>query len=153
MLTSLMILPALIPLISHPVSAGILILMQTLLIAINTNVKYSNSWYSYILFMIMIGGLMVLFMYMTSVASNEKFKFSFKITLIFMLLLMINIAPTWQKITPINQSDQNFSLSITKYLSWPYSMMFIIVIIYLLITLVASIKIMEIKSGPLRQKF
>nr|AXS65488.1 NADH dehydrogenase subunit 6 [Silvanidae sp. KM-2017] len=150
----IMITPLIIIFMKHPISMGMMILTQTMIISMNSNLKLSNPWLPYILFMIMVGGLMVLFMYMTSVASNEKFKFSAKTTTMASIMVMITIM-MWSpnKILPSQTLKLNEPLFLTKFITPPNNNMFILMIIYLLITLVATIKIMGINSSPLRQKF
>nr|AQD17660.1 NADH dehydrogenase subunit 6 [Oryzaephilus surinamensis] len=154
MLTNILAISTMIMFMKHPISMGMTILIQVILVAMNLALKYSNPWFSYILFMIMVGGLMVLFMYMTSVASNEKFKFSIKLLMLFFMInLSMNILSLKMKITPTHMLLNKPQMPLTKYLSIPSNIVLITMIIYLLITLIATIKIVNINSGPLRQKF
>nr|QVM79189.1 NADH dehydrogenase subunit 6 [Nepiodes costipennis multicarinatus] len=150
--------------IKHPLSFGLTLLMQTTLISIFSGMTNYNYWFSYILFLIMVGGMLILFIYMTSIASNEKFKFSSKLTFLFMVfiastvLFMIfdQIAFNMSMYTNdlINQdSMSNNTKSMTKFVNLPASSNLFLIIIYLLITLIMVVKITDIKHGPLRQKF
>lgn len=122
-----------------------------------------NFWFSYILFLIIIGGILILFIYITRVASNEKFKFSYKliitIIIILLLILSLNMIDSYFNYLNLNIYDliiQNqpklFKLSIIKFINWPNNLIIFIIIIYLLITLIAVVKITKIQYGPLRQK-
>nr|YP_009826213.1 NADH dehydrogenase subunit 6 [Altica viridicyanea]QCC71361.1 NADH dehydrogenase subunit 6 [Altica viridicyanea] len=149
--------------ISHPLTNGCILLMQTILIALLSGMLNLNFWYSYMIFLIMIGGLLILFIYMTSIASNEKFKFNNMIS-IFMLLTIFSIVIIYLMnflyfdIAQI-QDTQKFFLqkfiqtSMIKYLNYPNNMIFMMMIIYLFITLIAVMKIIQFSYGPLRQKF
>nr|QNG56311.1 NADH dehydrogenase subunit 6 [Palaestes nicaraguae] len=145
---------------NHPLSFGSILFLQTICISLITGMMSLNFWYSYILFLIMIGGMLILFMYMTSIASNEKFKFSSKLTLTF-LLFFINLPLFifYKNIKFFNEnclnqnSEFSFSLSMNKYMYLPSMMIYMMIIIYLFITLIAIVKIINIKYGPLRQKF
>nr|UCU06764.1 NADH dehydrogenase subunit 6 [Campsosternus auratus] len=150
--------------LSHPLSMGFVLLIQAVLIAMITGLMSHNFWFSYILFMIMIGGMLVLFIYMTSVASNEKFLYSTKLTILtitmMMLALMIMFTDSfsfYQETTNIDMlSPSNntlFSMSLSKYLNFPSNMIMLTMIIYLLVALIAVVKITNITYGPLRQKF
>uniref|UniRef100_UPI0030E2866B NADH dehydrogenase subunit 6 n=1 Tax=Monochamus guttulatus TaxID=2079363 RepID=UPI0030E2866B len=158
-----MILGTTLLFLSHPLSLGLILLSQTIIIALMTGLSNYNYWFSYIIFLIMIGGMLILFIYMTSVASNEKFKFSYKLMILlslmffFMMIFMLldfyyfnlNLFNSL-----INQSSlYNYKLSMNKFLSWPMNLMFFFLIIYLLLTLIMVVKITNIKSGPLRQNF
>nr|AML26354.1 NADH dehydrogenase subunit 6 [Hydrophilidae sp. BMNH 1274343] len=149
-LTSLFII-----LTKHPMSMGLILLMQIICVALMTGLTANNFWFSYILFIVMIGGLLVIFIYMTSVASNEKFKFSkfimISFTSLFMLSLMLsiimdNIFTEYMSLFNIQPSYINLN----KYINYPYNIITIMMILYLLITLIAIVKISKIKYGPLR---
>nr|YP_010388301.1 NADH dehydrogenase subunit 6 [Nigidius miwai]UPO69316.1 NADH dehydrogenase subunit 6 [Nigidius miwai] len=142
---------------NHPLTLGMSLLIQTLMIALMSSLLSSSSWFSYIMFLIMIGGMLVLFMYMTSVASNEKFKFSTKIlsliSISFILILTTKFMDSWLIKTPTNYlSMENNPLFIllNKFLNLPLISISSLIIIFLFLTLVAVIKITNIKHGPLR---
>nr|YP_010987686.1 NADH dehydrogenase subunit 6 [Platystethus arenarius]WON66118.1 NADH dehydrogenase subunit 6 [Platystethus arenarius] len=144
---------------SHPISMGITLLIQTIFMALSMNMLLLTPWFSYILLLVMIGGLLILFIYMTSLMANEKFKFS-------PLMLMMNLA-TIITMIPLNFMDKfnhmnmknylmfNYSLNLNfnKFIMMPSIMSMMILIIYLLMVLIAVVKISNFKSGPLRQKF
>nr|YP_009995321.1 NADH dehydrogenase subunit 6 [Ochthebius atriceps]QNP09724.1 NADH dehydrogenase subunit 6 [Ochthebius atriceps] len=146
---------------NHPLSMGLILMMQTIMISIITGLLNFNFWFSYILFLIMIGGMLVLFIYMTSIASNEKFKFNNKLTLVLMILniimnmLIILIDNYFIKINNLN-FNFNFKsnyMMLSKFFNIPSNIIMFMMIIYLFITLIAVVKITDFKLGPLRQKF
>lgn len=59
--------------LSHPVALGLVLILHTLLISGVTGLVAGNFWFSYVLFLVFLGGVLVLFIYITSLASNEKF--------------------------------------------------------------------------------
>lgn len=61
------------------------------MVAIITGLYNYNYWYSYIIFLIIVGGMLVLFIYITRIASNEKFKYSNKIISLLIFTLLIRI--------------------------------------------------------------
>nr|WCQ78439.1 NADH dehydrogenase subunit 6 [Agriotes sp. GTI-28] len=149
--------------LSHPLSMGFTLLIQAILIAMITGMMSHNFWFSYILFMIMIGGMLVLFIYMTSVASNEKFLYSNKLSMLMLTMMMtiiitMMIDPFMNFLISTNtdmemfKMNSMFSLSLSKYINLPSNWIMISMIIYLLITLIAVVKITNITYGPLRQK-
>nr|QWB85880.1 NADH dehydrogenase subunit 6 [Purpuricenus lituratus] len=160
MLTS--ILSLLFMFLSHPLSFGLVLLIQTILIALLTGLMNYNFWFSYILFLVMVGGMLVLFMYMTSVASNEKFKFSSKL-FIMVISCVILIALMSMFIDSFFESQFSFSSDLSqwieknktmnKYMNLPTSNLLFLVIVYLLIALIMVVKITDSKFGPLRQQF
>nr|YP_009995425.1 NADH dehydrogenase subunit 6 [Ochthebius magnannulatus]YP_009995438.1 NADH dehydrogenase subunit 6 [Ochthebius mediterraneus]QNP09841.1 NADH dehydrogenase subunit 6 [Ochthebius magnannulatus]QNP09867.1 NADH dehydrogenase subunit 6 [Ochthebius mediterraneus] len=145
----------------HPLSMGMTLLIQTIVISLITGMLNFNYWFSYILFIVMIGGMLVLFIYMTSIASNEKFKFNNKLMILWiMMMMMIFIMFLYSDMMLmmincfnyiINNNSNYFMMS--KFLNKPSNIIMFMIIIYLFITLIAVVKITDLKSGPLRQKF
>nr|APX40639.1 NADH dehydrogenase subunit 6 [Colaspidema barbarum] len=150
--------------LNHPLSFGLILLIQSITISALTGLMNYNYWFSYILFLVMVGGMLILFIYMTSIASNEKFKFSFSLFLLFLLMMILMFmfllidfyysSFNMQMIDMINQNKtKNIYLSMNKYLNYPNNLILYMMIIYLFITLIMVVKITNINYGPLRQKF
>nr|AML26243.1 NADH dehydrogenase subunit 6 [Scydmaeninae sp. BMNH 1274313] len=137
--------------LSHPLSISLMLIYYTIMSLIYIGYMLSNFWFSYIIFLIMIGGLMILFMYMTSIASNEKFNFSYYYSMSFIFISNILFMNYYYKIKPLFKMNNYLSLNLTKLFMFPYNFIMIFMISYLFITLLATIKIINIKSGPLRQ--
>nr|YP_009104422.1 NADH dehydrogenase subunit 6 [Aeneolamia contigua]AFV32125.1 NADH dehydrogenase subunit 6 [Aeneolamia contigua]ASR18201.1 NADH dehydrogenase subunit 6 [Aeneolamia contigua] len=146
----------------HPLSSGFMLLMQTTFSCMINSMNSYSYWFSYILFIIFIGGMMVLFIYIASIASNEKFKFSMKtmmlmtmITIIMMMIdstimnNMMNEMMLYIKNTKMSNKEM---MSIMKMFNFPMMMLSMLTIIYLLLTLIAVVKITMIEKGPLRMK-
>nr|QNP10107.1 NADH dehydrogenase subunit 6 [Tympanogaster modulatrix] len=145
----------------HPLSMGMMLFFQTIIISMLTGFLNNNFWFSYILFLIMIGGMLVLFIYMTSIASNEKFKFNNKLMIFIMIMIIIimvsylmldNFMVNINNKSMLIMSKMNY-LVMSKFLNIPSNMIMMIMIVYLFITLIAVVKITNFKMGPLRQKF
>nr|YP_010117207.1 NADH dehydrogenase subunit 6 [Downesia tarsata]QPM99435.1 NADH dehydrogenase subunit 6 [Downesia tarsata] len=143
--------------LKHPVTLSFTILIQTMIIALITGSMFMNFWFSYILFLTMIGGLLILFLYMTNVASNEKFKHSKKLLIIWVTLptlmvfnylyLNFNIELMYN-----SKNTTNFYNLITKFYNYPFNLVLMMIMIVLLLTLILAVKISEINKGPLRFK-
>lgn len=115
------------------------------------------------------GGILVLFIYVTSLASNEIFNFSIKLIIIiiirFILLYIILYFIDKNLIINyiINNENENIliiksylienSLILNKLYNFPINFITIILIIYLFLTLIAVVKITNIFEGPLRPRF
>nr|AXS66248.1 NADH dehydrogenase subunit 6 [Tenebrionoidea sp. 2 KM-2017] len=147
--------------LTHPLSLGLILLMQTLVISLITGNFSFNFWFSYIVFLILIGGMLILFIYMTSVASNEKFSvnpliFPTSLLTIILSTILINKYLNFLQLTN-NETLQflinnNINISMTKFINFPANVILTFMIIYLFITLIAVVKITDLKHGPLRQK-
>nr|AYQ18955.1 NADH dehydrogenase subunit 6 [Leiochrinini sp. 2 ACP-2013] len=139
----------------HPMSLGSTLLIQTALLTMMAGFLYMNLWYSYIMFLIMIGGLLVLFMYMTSIASNEKFLMPTKFMIIIPATIILYM--TTKTFNPTyNSMSMKFNMTVltqesfSKFLSSKW-MITLIMMIYLIIAMIATVKISYFKSGSIRQ--
>nr|AXY66786.1 NADH dehydrogenase subunit 6 [Lymantria monacha] len=160
--------------LNNPLSMGLMILFQTMLICLMSGMLIKTYWFSYILFLIFLGGLLVLFIYVSSIASNELFLTSYKMKTFFLMSLMLisimMIMYMYNEILVMNTLmnsdminfynlktliiDNNFNkMNLNKlYNNQTYMLMWMLVI-YLFITLIAVVKITNIFYGPLRSKF
>nr|WRO44933.1 NADH dehydrogenase subunit 6 [Themus luteipes] len=161
-LMSIMIFLAITPLfLKHPISMGLNLLTQTIIIALITGFMSLNFWMSYLIFLVMIGGMLILFMYMTSIASNEKFIFSKWLTIMMCMFFMSFMTILLMKIKspfPIKNIDSMelmkfsmYEMSPNKYFMNNSKFILMILIIYLFITLIAIVSISNNTFGPLRQ--
>nr|QNV11666.1 NADH dehydrogenase subunit 6 [Morellia hortorum] len=154
--------------IKHPLAMGLTLLIQTIMVSMLSGLMTKSFWFSYILFLVMLGGMLVLFIYVTSLASNEMFSFSIKLmisTLIMFMLSMIllyfidkNLLLQYMntEIQPINNLNSFISensLSLNKLYNYPTNLLTILLMNYLLITLIAVVKITNLFKGPLRPMF
>nr|AWV83338.1 NADH dehydrogenase subunit 6 [Mogannia minuta] len=139
----------------HPLSMGSLLLLQTIL-SCSSCMYYSSSYmFSYILFLIFVGGMLILFLYMSSIASNEKFYFSMKLFMFnFIMLSMwnmfdINLMMKYflDKLKMIESYNDCFMY---KLYMMPTSVITIFLVIYLLFTLIVVINMISLKMSSLR---
>lgn len=139
---------------AHPLSIGIMLILQTITIAIFSRFFIPSFWYSYILILVFLGGLLVLFVYVSTLASNEQINtnlpnFSFTLLIFFLLIILVKFNPIESIGVTDNQHD-----SIT--FSWVFSSSFIplssFLIIYLFLVLVAIVKIIKRWGGSLRPR-
>nr|AVN67464.1 NADH dehydrogenase subunit 6 [Gyna capucina] len=144
---------------NHPLAMGMLLLIQTSFIAMITGMIYQSFWFSYILFLIFIGGMLVLFIYVTSLASNELFLFSTKLIMFTLIILPTLIWLFYSTNFTLQNSESNSfhmmnsisTLPLIKLYNFPTSIITITLALYLFLTLIAVVKITNIFKGPLRQ--
>nr|YP_010022244.1 NADH dehydrogenase subunit 6 [Neurigona zhejiangensis]QOL12434.1 NADH dehydrogenase subunit 6 [Neurigona zhejiangensis] len=150
---------------NHPLAMGFMLLVQTFFIALISGSMLKTFWFSYVLFLIFIGGMMVLFIYVTSLASNEMFSMSTKLIIMCMIFTsLMLILSQFTEIISISPAENNEmmemnllkstlkenTLTLNKIYNFPTNMLTLIMINYLLITLVAIVKITNVFYGPLR---
>nr|AOY39978.1 NADH dehydrogenase subunit 6 [Scolytinae sp. BMNH 1040118] len=137
--------------LKHPLSMGLALILQALLTALSSGLLYKNFWFGYILFLVMVGGVMIMFIYMTSIASNEKFKVPSSPTkFILMTMLMMTIFLSNQKPEFLSK-ELNMSNTLNKFFTIPKMQMAVFLMIYLFVALIAVVKISNKSMGPLRQ--
>nr|YP_010954446.1 NADH dehydrogenase subunit 6 [Ostrocerca truncata]WMV02009.1 NADH dehydrogenase subunit 6 [Ostrocerca truncata] len=152
---------------THPLAMGLMLLVQTILISIITGLSAQSFWFSYILFLVFLGGLLVLFIYVTSLASNEMFSMSLSLALpIFVIsgiliismfifdssfLMTMTMNTETLSIMNIQTYSEESSSSLLKLYNNPTSLITLMLVLYLFLTLIAVVKITKINQGPLRK--
>nr|YP_010894947.1 NADH dehydrogenase subunit 6 [Phortica variegata]QXG19612.1 NADH dehydrogenase subunit 6 [Phortica variegata]QXG19625.1 NADH dehydrogenase subunit 6 [Phortica variegata]WJW73460.1 NADH dehydrogenase subunit 6 [Phortica variegata] len=150
----------------HPLAMGLTLLIQTLLISLLTGLMTKTFWYSYILFLVFLGGMLVLFIYVTSLASNEMFNLSTKLTLFSVIFLTLSMIVCFfidkstlsffllnnemESIYNLKSYLTENALSLNKLYNYPTNFITILLMNYLLITLIVIVKITKLFKGPLR---
>nr|YP_009306446.1 NADH dehydrogenase subunit 6 [Ricania speculum]AOP19362.1 NADH dehydrogenase subunit 6 [Ricania speculum]QNV47328.1 NADH dehydrogenase subunit 6 [Ricania speculum] len=146
----------------HPISMGSMLMIQTILVS-NKIFKESNmSWFAYILFITIIGGMMIMFMYMSSIASNEKFSVTMKqLMLMTIIIAMTMIMMSESSMEQFNKILEKKELMIQKEETM-YSIKFfnlnkmnltIITMIILLLTMIIVTNIASTFEGPLKKTY
>nr|AXS65698.1 NADH dehydrogenase subunit 6 [Coleoptera sp. 3 KM-2017] len=143
--------------LNHPLSMGLILICQTIIISLITGMMLSSFLFSYIIVIIMLSGALVLFIYMASVASNEKFQTPVKLIKVFFIsmtfLFFLN-----ENLNFMQNSNDNFiilkpeMMSLLKLFNSTSAYITLMMIVYLLLTMVVVSNIATISEGPLRMK-
>nr|WGO58182.1 NADH dehydrogenase subunit 6 [Centrocolumna ericea] len=145
---------------NHPLAMGLILLIQTVTVSLISGMLSQTFWFSYVLFLIFLGGMLILFIYVTSLASNEMFFLSTKILILSSLILLISIIIMSmmklypyqnQEIDPFLSINNSLMTSLMKLYNQPTGIITILLASYLFLTLIAVVKITNIFKGPLRQ--
>ena len=115
--------------------------------------------------------MLILFIYMTSIASNEIFKFSINLKIIasffifffifFLFILFFDFKILFfnkifnidnLRLIDIKNLFLENNLTLNKLYNFPINIITILLINYLFLTLIATVKITNIFEGPLRPK-
>nr|YP_009512578.1 NADH dehydrogenase subunit 6 [Hymenopenaeus neptunus]AXJ93145.1 NADH dehydrogenase subunit 6 [Hymenopenaeus neptunus] len=146
----------------HPLAMGLSLLVQTMMICVTAGLLMKSFWFSYILFLIFLGAMLVLFIYVASLASNEAFSFSGSLSLLIIATIMMS--SLLLIIDPLMINSPSFlsqsSIQTNIYSSTPALLSIIynnttmnltlFIILYLLLTLIVVVKITNTFFGPLR---
>nr|YP_009472931.1 NADH dehydrogenase subunit 6 [Macrosaldula sp. PJ-2017]AST10161.1 NADH dehydrogenase subunit 6 [Macrosaldula sp. PJ-2017] len=146
----------------HPLSMGIVLILQTIMISMFTGTLIKSFWFSYMLVMILLSGALVLFIYMASIASNEKFYSSTKLTMTMTMFMMITIIMYFMidEILKNNISDSinnffmenNQTTTLIKMFNLQNMQMTLMLVVYLLFTMIVVTYNVNIYEGPMRAK-
>nr|YP_011036703.1 NADH dehydrogenase subunit 6 [Xestocephalus gracilus]WRK21307.1 NADH dehydrogenase subunit 6 [Xestocephalus gracilus] len=143
--------------VKNPLSMGTILIYQTMLLVMLMNKMCKTTWFTMLTFLMMVGGLLILFTYMTSIASNEKFKLNINMTMTTMIMLPIMDEMMMESQTEETQSMLNTmtmeKLSMMKLFSKKSMNLTLMMIMYLLLSMITVSKIINHHEGPLRTKF
>nr|ASU45993.1 NADH dehydrogenase subunit 6 [Schistocerca ceratiola] len=152
--------------LSHPMSMMLFIILQTFLVGLMTGTMMESYWLSYILFLTFLGGMLVLFIYITSIASNEMFQpksitmiitmMMWMITMLTLIILDMSMFMDFFKNTETMNMDnsinyQEMTMSLEKLYNSPTFIITMMMMIYLFLALLAVVKITNINQGPIRK--
>ena len=109
--------------------------------------KINISWFFFLIMLVFLGGVMILIIYMNTLAINEKFffvkkNFSFIILCMPLITIFLILKNTFFKINPRNSIRILIYENINHYI-------IIFLIIYLLLTLICVVKLIKFEYGPL----
>ncbi|YP_009919186.1 NADH dehydrogenase subunit 6 (mitochondrion) [Rhodnius prolixus] len=146
----------------HPLSMGLTLIIQTILVSMITGLIINMFWFSYILLISMLSGMLVLFIYMTSVASNEKFQTSVSMSSITAMALMSSIIllfivdqlktkSMWSTMKKDMMSNEQM-MSLLKLFSMHNMWITIMLVSYLFISMITVSYVVNVHDGPLRTK-
>nr|YP_009735163.1 NADH dehydrogenase subunit 6 [Acropyga pallida]QBG38657.1 NADH dehydrogenase subunit 6 [Acropyga pallida] len=151
----------------NPIMMMINMIIYSMMICMKISMWKSNYLYSIIMFLIMISGLMIMFLYFSSLISNEQTKFKFNKLLLtnmifnFMMIIILNYKLNFFHNSPkkFNFSEINLMMklnemnyqNILNLYEYPFNNLTIISMFYLMISLFSIIKICSIKTFTLRK--
>nr|YP_011010638.1 NADH dehydrogenase subunit 6 [Halobates bryani]WPW47318.1 NADH dehydrogenase subunit 6 [Halobates bryani] len=143
--------------LNHPLSMGFSLILITFLSSMVMSIWMKYTWYSYILVLVMLGGMLVLFMYMASIASNEIMKFSFKTLILIMTTMIVSAIFLKEDMLSYNSAiiqtaDSQQNMSMMKLFNTQSSIITIMMALYLLMTMIYVIFITNTFEGPMRKK-
>nr|UYR45754.1 NADH dehydrogenase subunit 6 [Merostenus sp.] len=150
----------------HPIIYGLILLCFTLTSTLNMSLNLNNYWFSFITFLIIIGGLMIIFLYFTSFISNMKMSLNWsslinlliKNMLLFMFLMLFIFKfkfMYWSlKFNEINSINSIYLINLNNFsFMFNYFKNFntIICMIYLLMCLTLIVKLCIVNKHSLRK--
>nr|UYA97847.1 NADH dehydrogenase subunit 6 [Coptosoma bifarium] len=138
--------------LKHPLSMGLMLIAQTVMVAVISGMMIKSFMMSYIITIIMISGSLVLFIYMASMASNEKLKLSMKPLMVFMIMIAVSLAVNIKNKTFTENTQMTEFKSFNKLFNYPSVYMIMGMVVYLFFTMVVVSMNANTCEGPLRIK-
>nr|YP_010577114.1 NADH dehydrogenase subunit 6 [Megabalanus coccopoma]YP_087067.1 NADH dehydrogenase subunit 6 [Megabalanus volcano]UZN92560.1 NADH dehydrogenase subunit 6 [Megabalanus coccopoma]BAD44769.1 NADH dehydrogenase subunit 6 [Megabalanus volcano] len=139
----------------HPLAMIFVLILQTMLISLLMYTITQFPWFSYTLILVFLGGMLILFTYMSNIASNEMFKPNMKMLFPLMTAPIISLLLSRPKqnmaVESKTLSSDHFSnLTIFKPFSFSVMPITILMACYIILTLLTVVKISKMSQGPLR---
>nr|YP_009667299.1 NADH dehydrogenase subunit 6 [Phryganopsyche latipennis]APQ47900.1 NADH dehydrogenase subunit 6 [Phryganopsyche latipennis] len=149
---------------SHPFIITLMMIIQTLFMSLIIGMMNFSFWLTYLMFLIFIGGLLILFIYISSLTPNKILHFNkIKVFIFFIFLskifLIFNLHFNFLNLEMLNFNNFNYffnaenSLYLTNLFNNNELWLTLILMKFLLFTLITSIKISNFFGGPMRIKF
>merc|ERR1711973_1074534 len=132
---------------SHPIFFSIILIIRSIVVGVIC-IKANLSWFFYLLVLVFLGGVIVLIIYINTLAINEKFFFyeiKFKYMYVFIFLFLTQLIIFKNIFVKTNYSN---IISISLYDSIN-SLSLVFLILYLLLTLICVVKLVKFEYGPL----
>nr|YP_001936234.1 NADH dehydrogenase subunit 6 [Phalangium opilio]ACA66088.1 NADH dehydrogenase subunit 6 [Phalangium opilio] len=145
MLTSLMLISMYT---IHPLVIILSLISSVIIISVMTFMATKISLFGYMIILMLLGGLIILFIYMASIAPNEPIYTKHLKLLTLTSILITMMMKIFEEFYPLGSNKPN---EIIMLLSNPT--LITLSATYLFITLIAVVQITKIKSGPLRLQF
>nr|APL97245.1 NADH dehydrogenase subunit 6 [Garjajewia cabanisii] len=142
-----------------PLMMALLIVTQTVVVTLSIYIFLSTSWLSFILFMILVSAMMVIFVYVSSLASNDFLALPNAMGVTYASFLLLLMLSAYLMLTKqdshansqSNLSDMDLGPMISYKLYAPNtSPLTMFLIIYLLVALIVVAKISMTSKGALR---
>nr|ARW70227.1 NADH dehydrogenase subunit 6 [Schlechtendalia peitan] len=151
-----MLLAIMLTTMKSPLKSNLTILFQSISLTMMINLINKTSWISFMIFILYIGGLMIIFLYISSIAFNEININS--INKIFMLMLIIIMIYYFNPLMLMEnfKFNNNYLFEDNFYLmnmfNMPNNLMIYFTLMILFIMLILIIWMLKLNKGPIRQK-
>merc|ERR1712066_716116 len=112
------------------------------------SLKLLCSWFFYLLVLVFLGGVIILIIYISTLAANEKFMRPKFPNPVLFIVVMVIIRFMLTNYNYSNKSSCNIRILINLY-EYSNRSLSIFLIVYLLITIVCVVKLVKFERGPL----
>nr|QNV11605.1 NADH dehydrogenase subunit 6 [Neomikiella lychnidis] len=137
----------------NPMMMGLMLIIQTTIMSLMMGKMNMTFWMSFIIFLVFIGGMLILFTYVILLINNNYYK-TYNPTYLFISLLSIIINLKYnnnnETITYNNNNmcNNENSMNLMKLYNIPNSVINLMLVSYLFIMMIIISKITNLKIGP-----
>nr|VFU78709.1 NADH dehydrogenase subunit 6 [Proasellus jaloniacus] len=129
------------------------LLVSTLMIVILLNLLSSFPWLSYILFLIFLGGILILFTYISSLSSNLLFntiKLEIAVMFTISVCTMLFLSKIPHSTSGVSSLEHDINMYVKELFTPSFYLLYLYLFVYLLITLLYVVVVMKTYYAPLR---
>nr|YP_010324856.1 NADH dehydrogenase subunit 6 [Ixodes ovatus]UNO53699.1 NADH dehydrogenase subunit 6 [Ixodes ovatus] len=126
---------------NHPMSMLLSIIMSTIIISFLISKYIKMTWVSLILILLVLGGMLILFLYVISLIPNKKMNMNKKLFILF-LVFFVPFKTNWFFNISFYPINSIFFLTSMNFM--------LFMMVYLLISLMIVMKIMKSSNSPLK---
>ena len=141
--------PALL-IVTHPVLMAYILIRYAILVRIGLS-TLRIRWFMYLLVLIFLGGVIILIIYITSIAANEKFNSYLRTSLrkpvwgVALLRISVVFIPVLEKAIFL----ENAPTFLIRLIESRSRLIYFWITFYLLLVLIRAVKIVKLEEGPL----
>nr|YP_010490445.1 NADH dehydrogenase subunit 6 [Ibla cumingi]UWM12931.1 NADH dehydrogenase subunit 6 [Ibla cumingi] len=139
----------------HPLAMIFVLIAQSILSSMAIYHMTQFPWFSYTITLVFLGGMLIIFTYMSNIASNELFKPNLKmlipsVLVVLSILLMKMPSQNFAPDSKLLHMKQTSELMISKPFAFSILPLTLLMGFYIIVTLLAVVKISKMHQGPLR---
>nr|YP_010528100.1 NADH dehydrogenase subunit 6 [Mycterothrips gongshanensis]UXW64202.1 NADH dehydrogenase subunit 6 [Mycterothrips gongshanensis] len=133
---------------NHPLILGLLVILQSIFISSIISHSFSITWFSFLIFMIYLGGILMLFSYIISLTKSEEPMIKKKSILIFFIMMILILwGEKEESLTKMSKMEVKNLLSSLFSNSLKIS---ILMMIFLLLIMIMVVFLTESSKGSMR---
>nr|YP_009918945.1 NADH dehydrogenase subunit 6 [Eubranchipus grubii]QMP96525.1 NADH dehydrogenase subunit 6 [Eubranchipus grubii] len=136
--------------INHPLSFTLCLLLQTTVLCIA--LVPLSPWISLILFLIFLGGVLVMFLYVASLSANESFMMDSMVMITVATSTIVSLI-LWSEIKQTPLANKSMSQNMDSVLHPVSSPLYLSLTIYLFLALLLIVEFLNMNKKPLRSLF
>ncbi len=142
--------------LTAPLRLGAVVVLFSFLARLSIYLICPTAWFSLLLVLLFLRGIIVIFVYVASLAHNELYLYSFNYGLFALVLMsaasILNDKVKWGALSELRPTDLSPHFIVYKAYSFGVYLFTVLLVVYLFIRLVIVVKLATSMGAPLRAK-